>query len=124
MIEQVIGFREPDPAAGETDDEDAAERRDASHRFVEHVATDRIVDDVGAAATGEFLHLFAKAIGVVDQVIGAELPDHFELRVRPGGGDHGRAIEFADVDRGQSDAAGRTVHEQRFAACRFARCIA
>ena len=120
LDEQVVGLRERGPSAGEADDQDAAERRHAAHRFVEHVAAHRIEDHVGAAPVGERLHLFAEAVAVVDGVIGAEFAHHGELVVGASRGDHRGAHELADVHGGQADPASRAMHEQRFASLQAA----
>ena len=57
MFTETVG----NASAGEADDKEPPVERDAARRFVEHVATDRIVDHVRARAIGQLLHLFAKA---------------------------------------------------------------
>ena len=66
-------------------------------------------------SSGQRLHLLAKPLRVVDDVIRAHLPAHRELLVGAGRGDHGGAQELADIHRGQPDAAGGAEHQQHVA---------
>src|SRR6185312_8826261 len=57
--------------------------------------------------------------GIVDEVIGAAALGDEQLLRRRGGGDDLRPLELADLDRGEADAAGGAVDEQRLAALKL-----
>src|SRR5437870_428298 len=61
LDQQMVGLCHPRPAASEADNQNSTERRDASHRFVENVATDGIEDDIGATPIRQRLDLLPEA---------------------------------------------------------------
>ena len=122
VLDQDQVYRRPGPAAaGKADGEDAPAPVDAAHRFVEYIAAHRVVDQVGAAAAGDFLHLVAKAaegtvrLRVVDDGIRPTGLDDRKLVVATPGADDVGAVMLAEVHRGHAHAAGGAMHQQPFA---------
>src|ERR1043166_4409757 len=68
-----VGSDGGNAAAGESDDEQASVEGDAARGFVEDVAADRIVNDVGTLASRQLLHGFPKSrrgqgmVGTIDR---------------------------------------------------------
>src|SRR5262249_48018267 len=58
LNQQVVGLGLPRPAAGEADDQNSPERRDATHRLIKYIATYGVEDYVCAAPIGQRLHIF------------------------------------------------------------------
>ena len=107
-----------DLARRKTDDEEPSAPRDRAQRGLGVRAAHRIVDDVRAGAVGERLDPLAQIVGgVVDRLVGAVFAADSELILCRCAGDHARAQDFPDLDRGQADAAGRPEDEQRLAGC-------
>jgi hypothetical protein len=80
------------------------------------VASDGIVDDVGALAAGEIHHARDEVfVAVVDDFVGAVLPRDLQLFGATRGGDDARSQGLPDLHRCDPDTARRSVHQQVFA---------
>src|SRR5262245_34626696 len=68
-------------AAREADDQEPAFRGDAFGREIENIASDRIVNHVGAAAAGDLVHaIYPARIVVIEGMLRALRPAEVELR--------------------------------------------
>jgi hypothetical protein len=111
--ENAIGRHGRDAAAGKSDDEDPAFVVDHAQALIEHIAADRIQDDVGSAAAGQRLHPFAQALGaVVREFVGTARSCQVEPILAARGCDDARAERLAHLDRRQPGTAGGPGNEQ------------
>src|SRR5262245_57919354 len=106
----MIGFDYRGSTAGEPDDQQPTERGNTTHGFIEDVAAYRIVDDIGAAATGQFSDLISEPLRVIDHMIGPHLLTHGEFFCRARRGDDGGTQQFAHIHGSQSHSASGTVY--------------
>ncbi len=111
----MIGLGEGRSSARESQHQDPPERRYAAHRLVEHVAPHRVVDDIGTASASKGFHLVTESVAVIDDMVCTHRPHDLKFLIRAGGADDLGAEQLAEVDRGQPDAAGGAVYQQRLA---------
>ena len=80
------------------------------------VAAHHVEDRVDAAPAGELAAHGDEVLGaVVDRDIGAEVPAGGAFRLRPRGGQHLAAPCLGELDRGDADAAGTALDQERLA---------
>src|SRR5439155_1675016 len=97
----------------ESHHDQATFERDAFGGTVEHVTSDRVIDDIGSMAFGEVLHRLDEVIClVVDRVVCAELLAQTHLLRRAGGRDHNRSGGLTKLDGGAAHAAGAGMNQQ------------
>ena len=89
LDQRDIGTDVRNTATGEPDHQQAATERDAAGRFVERIAPDRIIDEVGAASAGDFEHGLAKADRAGEHMLRRiEVRNAAALFLAGGDGDH------------------------------------
>ena len=59
-------------------------------------------------------------LSMVDHHVRAMVPDRGQAGVGPAGADHGHSMRARELHRGETDTAGRSVHEDRFRRARSA----
>ena len=115
LDQQQIGAGKPD-AAGKADHQQPRAPGDAAHAVLENLAADGIEHHVGAAPVGDALDGVAERLAAVEhEMIGSFCFGDRELFFRRGRGNHGRAEQLSDLDRGKPNAAAGAVHQQHFA---------
>src|SRR5690606_23423199 len=113
--QQMVRGHDGRSAAHEADDQNSGASIDAADRLVEEVATDRIEDNIGAAAARQLVDSLTNACRSDDHMVGAILLyDPQLVRIAAGPDDRG-AKGVAHLYRCQPDTAAGAVHEQCFA---------
>ena len=80
---------------------------------MDFVTADRVVDDIGAFATGQRAHPVADAfLSIIDQLVCPPRARHCQFFRAASCGDDPRPQRFADLDRCQPDPTGGAQHEQ------------
>src|SRR5438552_2206598 len=110
LYEDVVDAELGDPAAGETDGQQATLEGDALRRPGEHLPAHRVVDDIRTLTAGRVLHGVHEVLGrVVDGQLGAQLLAHADLLRPPGGGQHPGPGGHTELDGGRADTTGAGV---------------